>query len=74
MIPETTQLTLHDIMGEDMSILFTFIDMKHICVDVIDERDVMVYSEVSHIYAWESLVRFAKQVLACDEQLRIDND
>jgi hypothetical protein len=64
------QLTVYDLMGEDMTIECKLIDTKRVHVDIIDENDNSVYSEDSHIYAWESLVSFAKQVLACDERLR----
>lgn len=67
-----TNLTVYDLMGEDMTIECKLIDTKHVHVEVIDERDVLVYAETSHIYAWESLVSFAKQVLACDERLQND--
>ena len=65
-----TNLTVYNLMGEDMSIECKLIDTKHVHVDIIDENDNSVYSEDSHIYAWESLVSFAKQVLACDKRLR----
>ncbi len=65
-----TNLTVYDLMGEDMTIECKLIDTKHVHVEIIDERDVLVYAETNHIYAWESLVSFAKQVLACDERLR----
>lgn len=70
MIPETTQLTIYDLMGEDMSIFVKLIDTNHVHVEISDERDVVVYDERSHIYAWDSLVSFAKSVLRYDENIQ----
>ncbi len=67
-----TSLTLYELMGEDMTIWASLEDKTHVKVRVQDENNQDVYAQVSHIYAWESLVSFAKQVLACDERLQKD--
>ena len=66
-----TNLTVYDLMAEDHILLA---DLKkdgrvHVVITDSDEHEIK-YSEESHINAWESLVYFAKQVLACDERLR----
>lgn len=67
---ENQDLTLYDLMGEYMSTFVKLIDKKHVHVEIIDERDVTVYAETSHIYAWESLVSFARSVLSCDKKIQ----
>lgn len=63
-------LTVYDLMGEDHEIWVKMADAKHVDITIKNESGMPVYEEMSHIYAWESLVSFAKQVLACDERLR----
>ncbi len=65
------ELTLYEIMGQDHIIFAQLQDDKevHVVVTDTDEHEI-VYSEKSHMFAWESLVSFAKQILACDERLR----
>lgn len=67
-------LTLYELMGEDMSIEANLIDKNHVCVEVFDESEKIVYQEKSHMYAWESLVYFARQVLLLNAQLKIKLD
>lgn len=71
--------TIRDLMGEDMSIFAKLIDRKHVYVEVVDENENQVYEETSHIYAWDSLVSFAHQIIRYDERiqenlLRIEDD
>lgn len=65
-----TDLTIYDLIGEDHEICVKLVTDKHINIEIKNDQDERVYFESSHIYAWESLVSFAKQVLACDERLR----
>lgn len=66
-----TNLTVHDLIGEDHEIQVTLLNgEKHVAIDIHDENSMLVEHLETHIYAWESLVSFAKQVLACDERLR----
>lgn len=60
--------TLYDLMGQDTSI-FAKVHNGHVEVEVMDERDVTVYKEISHPYAWETLVSFAKQVIKLNERI-----
>lgn len=53
-----------------MTIWATLEDKTHVNVRVQNENNQDIYAQVSHIYAWESLVSFAKQILACDERLQ----
>lgn len=64
-----TELTLNAIMGEDMTIECEGLDDNHVKVSVLDENEELVHEEETHIYAWESLVYFAKQILAVDARL-----
>lgn len=71
--------TIRDLMGEDMSIFAKLIDRKRVYVEVVDENEKQVYEETSHIYAWDSLVSFAHQIIRYDERiqenlLRIEDD
>ncbi len=66
-----TTLTLYELMAEDHVI---FADLKpngevHVVVTDTAEHEI-VYSETGHIYAWESLVNFAQQVLDCDTRIQ----
>lgn len=66
------ELTLYNLMSEDMTIWTSLQGKTHVNVKVQNEEGEVVYAQVSHIYAWESLVSLARQVLACDERLRKD--
>ncbi len=65
-----SHLTLYDLMGEDMIAWAKLVNKKEVLVQVKDELDRTVFEESTHIYAWESLVSFARQVLACDERIQ----
>ncbi len=66
----TKELTLYDIMGQDMCLIAKVDGHNHIAVEVLDEEDGQVYFERSHIYAWDSLVLFARQVVHADERIQ----
>ena len=61
-----TNLTLYEIMGEDMTLWAKLVNKKEVLVQVKDELERTVFEEHSHIYAWETLVSFAKQILAAN--------
>jgi hypothetical protein len=61
-------LSLYDIMAEDL-IIYAKRIKGGIETRVTDENDVEVYREESHQAAWDSLVYFAKQVLAEDARM-----
>jgi hypothetical protein len=63
------ELALYDIMGEDHEIWAKKVDETHVKVEVFNEHQDMVYQENSHVFAWEALVGFAKQVLAVDARM-----
>ena len=67
-----TELTVYDLMGEDHEIEASLNakDPKRVLVEITNEDGQCVYSEESHIYAWESLVLFAQQVLNCDKRIQ----
>lgn len=67
-----TNLTLYEIMGEDMTLWAKLVNKKEVLVQVKDELDRTVFEESSHIYAWESLVSFAKQIISAN--VHIENN
>lgn len=62
-------LELYDILAEDHEIWMKKTKDGQIEVNVFNEDDACVYHESSHPAAWESLVYFAKQVIAENERL-----
>jgi len=64
------ELTLYDIMGQDMCIIAKLDGPTSVSVEVLDEDDGQVYCDKSHIYAWDSLVLFARQVIHADERIQ----
>lgn len=65
-----TDLTLYDLMSEDMTIWAKLLDNKHIQIQIENELGEIVYLERSHLAAWETMVYFAKQVLSVDERIQ----
>lgn len=65
-----TNLTLYEIMGEDMILWAKLVNKKEVLVQVKDELARTVFEESSNIAAWESLVSFARQIVACDERVQ----
>lgn len=63
-------LNLYDIMAQDVTLYAKLVEPNHVKLEVHDENDILVYCETSHIYAWDSLVSFAKQVLRSDARIR----
>jgi len=61
-----TNLTLYEIMGEDMILWAKLVNKKEVLVQVKDELDRTVFEESSNIAAWETLVSFANQILAAN--------
>lgn len=61
-------LAFYDVMAEDMYITATRV-RDGIETTVTNERDEVVFHEVSHEYAWDSLVYFAKQILSEDAKI-----
>jgi len=65
------ELTLYDIMGEGHYIVADREDGQ-IRTCVIDENDEVVFEELSHRFAWDSLVSFARMVIREDEKIQED--
>ena len=63
-------LTFHDLCGQDHVIFARLEKDNEVTMEVWDEMEEVVYKEKSHIYAWDSLVSFAKMVLQQDEQIQ----
>lgn len=63
-------LRLYEIMGEDHYIRAHLQKGGEVIVEVLNEDSQEVYKEKSHIYAWDSLVSFAKMVLKQDEKIQ----
>ena len=64
------ELTLYDIMGEDHYIVAGVEKDGQVRTVVMNENDDVVFTEVSHRFAWESLVSFARMVISQDEQVQ----
>lgn len=64
-------LTLYDIMGEDHE-LNAYVNSKtgKVIIEIFDENALQVYDDETHPRAWESLVIFAKQVIAADKRIQ----
>lgn len=63
------ELTVYELMGEDYIIYAKLISQNQVSVKIENEDGEVVFKEKTHKYAWESLVYFAKQVLACNERI-----
>lgn len=63
------ELTLYDICGDDHAIFARMTTEGEIEVEVWDQKEDVVYKEISHKHAWDSLVYFAKMVIQQDEFL-----
>lgn len=65
------QITFYDLGGEDHEI-HVILDKcpKHVNIEIFNETGDIVFEERSHIYAWESYVNLAKQILACDARIQ----
>ncbi len=61
-------LELYDIMAEDL-VIYAKQKKKQVEVLVTNDDDEVVYHELSHQAAWDSLVYFAKQILAENERM-----
>lgn len=57
-------------MGEDHYIVADVEKDGQVRTMVMNESDDIVFTEVSHRFAWESLVSFAKMVISQDEQVQ----
>jgi archaeosine-15-forming tRNA-guanine transglycosylase len=68
-----TDLTVYDLMGEDHYVSTSY-DAASPAVDVkiYGPYEEVVFHEESHVFAWRSLVHFAKQIIACDEQMKME--
>lgn len=64
------KLTLYEICGEDHSIFSNLEQDNEITVEVWNETHDVVYKEKSNQHAWDSLVCFAKMILAQDKKIQ----
>ena len=64
------ELTVYRLLGEDMTVWAKLIDRNHVAITIQDEHDEVVFEEDGAIYAWESFVNIAKQVLAVDKRIQ----
>lgn len=65
------ELTLYEIMGEDHYIVAgAEKDGQQVRTIVMNEKDDIVFTEVSHRLAWDSLVSFARMVISQDEKIQ----
>ena len=66
-----SDLTVYDLMGEDMQLTATRLSMNQIAIDIINENGDYVFTESTHEFAWDSLVDFARQVLWSNDQMKM---
>lgn len=66
-------LTLYELMGDDFYVFAKVKDIPKgntlVEVEVLNDKDERVFYEITHPYAWESLVSFAKQVLQLNKHI-----
>lgn len=62
-------LTLYEIMGEDMYLIANKVSDTKVKVEVLSEQEESLFNEVTHIHAWEGLVSFAKKILEADKYI-----
>ena len=63
-------LTVYDLLGEDHTLWVDVIEKDRLEIEILDDKDNKVFIECTHIYAWDSMVNFAQQVLMCDKRVR----
>lgn len=62
-------LTIYDLCGEDHSVFANREQNDDITIEIWNDKDIEVYKQTSHRFAWESLVSFANMVLDQDKKL-----
>lgn len=67
-------LTLYEIMGEDMDLTTSKLSNSQIAIEVRDENNGIVFYEETHPVAWDSLVTFARQILWCHDKMEIADE
>ena len=65
-------ITLYDICAEDHRLMAKLRNNKLVHVKIENEDGEVILQDDEHIYAWESLVYFAKQVLYYDKKIQKD--
>lgn len=61
---------LYDLMGEDHEIEAKMLPGHQVSINIINDNGDTVYEDQTHLYAWESLVDFARQVLQQNEHIQ----
>lgn len=67
---EMKELTLYEICAEDHSLFANLESDGEITVEVWDEQHAVVYKEKSNQHAWDSLVCFARMIVAQDKKIQ----
>jgi hypothetical protein len=66
------QLTVYELMGQDHLIYAHLENNNEITVQIVtDEDEETVFQETTSQFAWDSLVYFARQIVACDERVQL---
>ena len=65
-------ITLYDLCAEDHRLSARLRGNKLINIKIENEDGEVILQDDEHIYAWESLVYFAKQVLYYDKKIQKD--
>jgi hypothetical protein len=66
----TKHISLYDICGEDHYVFARAEKDGDVTIIVENEDQHQVYRETGHIYAWDSLVSFARMVLSQDAKIQ----
>jgi hypothetical protein len=66
------ELTVYEVMGEDMYVIARLKGESHVSIEIIDENEETAFMETTNIAAWDSIVSFAKQVIRQDDKIQCE--
>ena len=64
------ELTLYRLMAEAIATYAKLIDPKTLEYELFDEDSNSIYKDRTHIYAWDQLVYFSKQVITINKRIQ----
>jgi len=69
-------ISLYDLMAEDISIQARLTNQKEVSIYLEDEKYKPLAHDKTHLYAWESLVYLAKQIISENDKIQreIENE
>lgn len=63
------QLTVYELMAEDMEIFAQLKNNKQIKIEIFNEDNQLVFEEETHRCAWDALVDIARQIISINKRL-----